>query len=246
MFDKFRRPKRPEPDKSPTPLEPGNHRPQEWWPWPNIDRPDVQLVQSRAAFHEAGHAVVAHYFGIKVERLSIRLRLGSLGRVVPAVATPARLRAMRCDRLRRLADERADAPIRIPADRSRPRGLFDAEDSLHAELHAALAGGVGEEIRFGSSPGCQTDMRIFHLLVSGSYGNVSQFVPGSTIAFLRYRYWISCQQILARPEIWGWLTAVAAASLGSQHGVLTGDEIDQLGPPRPLPPIPPVPLAKVA
>ena len=203
-------------------------------------------MQARAAFHEAGHAVVAHCFGIKVERLSIRLRAGSVGRVIPAVATPARLRAVRCDRLRKLADARPGVSKRVSADCHHPRLLFDEEESLHAELHAVLAGGVAEEIKFGSSTGCQTDMGIFHLLVSSSYGDLAWFVSGSSIAFLRHRYWNSCQQILARPEIWGWLTAVAVAARESQHGILTGDEIDQLGPQRPLPPTPLVPRVKAA
>ena len=92
LFDKFRRPKSPHPHSPPTPLQPSSPPPEEIWPWPDIDRWAVQVVQAKTAFHEAGHAVIARYFGIKVLQLSIRLRANSLGRVFP-VLTPAWQRA---------------------------------------------------------------------------------------------------------------------------------------------------------
>ncbi len=66
FFDKFRQPKRPRPHNSPTPLQPSTPPPEETWPWPDIDRPAVQSLQQRAAFHEAGHAVVARYFAREI------------------------------------------------------------------------------------------------------------------------------------------------------------------------------------
>jgi hypothetical protein len=235
LFDKFRRPKRPAPDNSPTSLQPSSPPPEETWPWPDIDRPSVQLLQERVAFHEAGHAVVARCFGIEVIQLSIRRRANSLGRVFPG-ATPAWQRAQRYDDLRRRADRNPESRRRIPVGVLHPRSLFDYEESLHGELHAILAGAVAEEMQFSSCLGSRSDWRRFHLQVSCCYGNLTGFVSGSTIALLRYRYQNSCQQILARPENWTWVKAVVKAAIRSEHGVLTGDEIDSMRPRRPLPP----------
>ena len=118
----------------------------------------------------------------------------------------------------------------------RPRGLFDYEESLQAELHTCLAGSVAEEMQFSSSRGGRGDRRRFHFQVAGSYVNLSGFVPGSSIALLRHRYWNSCKETLSKPENWTWVKAVAKAAIRSEHGVLTGDEIDSLRPWRPLPP----------
>jgi hypothetical protein len=196
-------------------------------------------VQAKTAFHEAGHAVVARYFGIKVIQLSIRLRANSLGRVFPG-ATPAWQRAERYDDLRRLADGTPESRLRTPVDVLHPRSLFDYEESLHAELHAVLAGAVAEEMQFSSSSGSRGDRRRFHLQVSCCYGNLTGFVSGSSIVLLRHRYQNSCQQILAKPENWTWVKAVVKAAIRSEHGVLTGDEIDSLRSrsPRPPPPLP--------
>jgi hypothetical protein len=192
-------------------------------------------VQAKTAFHEAGHAVVARYFGIKVIQLSIRLRGKSLGRVTPVV-TPAWQLAKKYDDLRRRADRNPGSRLRTPVDVLHPRSLFGCEESLHAELHATVAGAVAEEMQFSSCLGGRGDRRRFHLQVSCCYGNLTGFVSGSTIALLRYRYQNSCQQILARPENWTWVKAVVKAAIRSEHGVLTGDEIDSMRPRRPLPP----------
>jgi len=235
FFDKFRQPKVPHPLNSPTTLQLSSPPPEETWPWPDIDRPVVQLRQERVAFHEAGHAVVARSFGIKVIQLSIRLRADSLGRVTP-VATPAWERAEKYDGLRRLADGIPDSLCRMPVEVLHPRGLFDYEESLHAELHAILAGAVAEELQFSSSRGGRSDRRRFHLQISCCYGNLSGFVSGSSIALLRHRYRKSCKETLSKPENWTWVKAVVKAVVRSEHGVLTGDEIDSLRPWRPLPP----------
>ena len=235
FLSKFRQPKTPHPHNSPTPLQPSTPPPEETWPWPNIDRPSVQLLQERAAFHEAGHAVVARCFGIKVIQLSLRLRAGDVG-CVTAGATPAWQLAERYDDLRRRADRNPESRRRIPVGVLRPRSLFDYEESLQAELHAILAGAVAEEMQFSSCTGSRSDWRRFHLQVSCCYGNLTGFVSGSTIALLRHRYQNSCQQILARPENWTWVKAVVKAAIRSEHGVLTGDEIDSMRPRRPLPP----------
>ncbi|SVC93409.1 uncharacterized protein METZ01_LOCUS346263, partial [marine metagenome] len=76
FFDKFRQPKTPHLHNSPTRLLPSCPPPGETWPWPDIDRPTVQLLQEKVAFHEAGHAVIARCFGIKVIQLSLRRRVG--------------------------------------------------------------------------------------------------------------------------------------------------------------------------
>ncbi len=246
FFDKFRQPKRPRPHNSPTPLQPSTPPPEETWPWPDIDRPAVQSLQQRAAFHEAGHAVVARYFGIKVIQLSIRRRDSSLGRVTP-VATPAWQQAKKYDDLRRLADGNPESRRRIPVGVFRPRSLFDYEESLQAELHVTLAGAVAEEMQFSSCLGSSGDWRRFHLQVSCCYGDLNGFVSGSSIALLRHRYWNSCKEILTKPENWTWIKAVAKAAIRSEHGVLTGDEIDSLRPCQPLPPNRPTsPLLSVA
>ena len=124
----------------------------------------------------------------------------------------------------------------MPVEVLRPRGLFDYEESLHAELHAILAGAVAEEMQFRSSRGGRGDRRRFHLQVSCCYGNLSGFVPGSSIALLRYHYRNSCRETLSKPKNWTWVKAVAKAAIRSEHGVLTGDEIDSMRPWRPLPP----------
>ena len=123
----------------------------------------------------------------------------------------------------------------MPAEVLRPRGLFDYEESLHGELHAILAGGVAEEMQFSSCLGSRGDWSRFPLQVSCCYGNLTGFVSGSTIALLRHRYQNSCQQILAKPENWTWVKAVVKAAIRSEHGVLTGDEIDLLRPHAPTP-----------
>ena len=119
-----------------------------------------------------------------------------------------------------------------------PRSLFDYEESLQAELHTCLAGTVAEEMQFSSCLGSRGDWRRFHLQVSCCYGNVTEFVSGSTIALLRHRYQNSCKEILSKPENWTWVKAVVKAAIRSEHGILTGDEIDSLKPWRPLPPRP--------
>ena len=235
FFDKFRQPQKPRSHNSPTPLQPSSPSPEEVWPWPDIDRPAVQLVQKRAAFHEAGHAVVARCFGMEVMDLSIRRRAKSLGRVTP-VATPAWQQAEKYGDLRRLADESPESRLRTPVDVLHPRSLFDFEEGLQAELHTCLAGSVAEEIQFGSYVDCSRgDWSRFHLQVSCCYGDLTGFVSGSSIALLRHRYENSCKEILNMPENWIWVKAVVKAAIWSENGVLTGDEIDSLRPRRPLP-----------
>ena len=117
----------------------------------------------------------------------------------------------------------------------RPRGLFDYEESLHAELHAILAGAVAEEMQFRSSRGGKGDRRRFHLQVACCYGNLFGFVSGSSIALLRHRYRKSCKETLSRPENWTWVKGVVQAAVRSEYGVLTGDEIDSLRPHSPTP-----------
>jgi len=235
FFDKFRQPKTPHPHNSSTPLQPSSPPPEEIWPWPDSDHWAVQVVQAKTAFHEAGHAVVARYFGIKVIQLSIRLRGKSLGRVTPVV-TPAWQRAKKYDDLRRLADGNPESRLRTPVDVFHPRSLFGCEESLHAELHATVAGSVAEEMQFSSSIISSGDRNRFHLQVSCCYGHLNGFVSGSSIALLQHRYQNSCKEILTKPENWTWVKAVAKGAIWSENGVLTGDEIDSLRPQRPLPP----------
>ncbi|SVC23849.1 uncharacterized protein METZ01_LOCUS276703, partial [marine metagenome] len=229
FFDRFRQPKTPHPHNPLASLEQSSPPPEETWPWPDIDRPVVQLLQQRVAYHEAGHAVVARSFGIEVIQLSIRRRADSFGRVTP-VATPAWQRAHEYDRLRRLADGIPESRHRTPVEVLHPRELFDCEESLHAELHAILAGAVAEEMQFSSSRGGRGDRRLFHFQVSCCYGKLTGFVSGSSIALLRHRYRNSCKETLSKPENWTWVKAVVKAAIRSEHGVLTGDEIDSLRP----------------
>ena len=242
-FTVFRKPKlRRHGDWPATEFEASEVPPGGQWPWPDIDRPSVQLLQDQTAFHEAGHAVVARYFGVKVSQLSIRRRANSLGRVFP-LATPAQQRTERYADLRRCADRNPESRHRIPVGVLHPRSLFDYEESLQAELHTTLAGAVAEEMQFSSCTGSGGDWRRFHLQVSCCYGNLTGFVPGSSIAFLRDRYWNSCKEILSKPEIWEWVEAVAEAALRSECGVLTCDEIDSLWPLSPNQPDPLLPTA---
>ena len=124
----------------------------------------------------------------------------------------------------------------MPAEVLRPRGLFDYEESLHGELHTILAGSVAEEMQFSSSLTSNGDRNRFHLQVSCCYGDLNGFVSGSSIALLRHRYRNSCKEILSKPKNWTWVKAVVKAAVRSEHGILTGEEIDSLRPHSPRPP----------
>ncbi len=167
VFTVFRKPKlRRHGDWPATEFEASEVPPGGQWPWPDIDRPSVQLLQDQTAFHEAGHAVVARYFGVKVSQLSIRRRANSLGRVFP-LATPAQQRTKRYADLRRCADRNPESRHRIPVGVLHPRSLFDYEESLQAELHTTLAGAVAEEMQFSSCTGSGGDWRLFQLRLLG-------------------------------------------------------------------------------
>ena len=205
------------------------------WPWPNIDSPIVRLEVEKAAVHEAGHAVVGRYFGLNVTQLSIRRRADIAGQVTTGLTRP-RLRASMIPRSKRLAAGNPDSPHRGPEIGLRPRGFFDDEASLHAELHLYLAGPAAQVIQFKSFEGWEQDRKTFYLLVSAYYGNLAGFISDRSSAFIEHRYWSSCKEILSKPEIWGWVKEVAKAALRSEHGVLTGEEIESLRPSRSLPP----------
>ena len=192
-----------------------------------------------AAVHEAGHAVVGRYFGIEVLRLSIRRNGDHIGEVTTVMSSPQK-RATMTGWARKIAGKNNPAsPNRGPEIGLRPRDHFKHEASLHAELHDMLAGAVAENIRYGpyaswEGNGWESDLKRFHLLVSAHYGNLDGFISDSFFTSIRDRYWNSCQEILSKPEIWVWHDAVVKTALGSEHGVLTGDEIDSLRTWRPL------------
>ena len=251
FFDKFRIPRSLRPDNwLLAEREARDELEREHWPWPNIDRPVVQRLQEGAAFHEAGHAVVARYFGIKVDRLSIRCGFERHGLDTYArygqvrhSATHASIRSLLTERDRVSADMNPESPHRVPVDVCRPRNLFDHEPSLLAELHVTVAGVAAARKKGHYSTDSCGDSSKFHRLVSCHYGGPSGFVSGSSIALLRRRYLSSCHEILSnKPGLWGWINVVAKAALRSEHGVLTGEEIESLRPSRSLPPDRPAPL----
>ena len=213
--------------------------PEGCWPWPNIDSPVVRLEAEKAAVHEAGHAVVGRYFGLGVIRLSIRRNGDHTGQVT-TVATSPQKRATMVGWAWKIAGKNNPAsPNRGPEIGLRPRDHFKHEASLHAELHDMLAGAVAENIQYGpftswEGNGWESDLKRFHLLVSAHYGNLDGFISDSFFTSIRDRYWNSCQQILSKPEIWVWHDAVVKAAIGSENGVLTGEEIDSLRTWRPL------------
>ena len=219
------------------------------WPWPNIGRPLVQLKQIEAAFHEAGHAVVARYFGLNVIQLSIRFRVEhhedvqiiSYGTVWRSRYPTFSRRVFQTEKAAVLAYENLDPPHPASLDAPRPRGLLGDE----GKIHVALAGFVAAKKHLGYSIfGIgRGDLKNFHRGVSCCYGGLSRFVPDSSIAFLRDRYLNSCEEILSKPEVWEWVEAVAEAALRSECGVLTGDEIDSLWPLSPNQPDPLLPVA---
>lgn len=219
------------------------------WPWPNIGRPLVQLKQIEAAFHEAGHAVVARYFGLNVIQLSIRFRVEhhedvqiiSYGTVWRSRYPTFSRRVFQTEKAAVLAYENLDPPHPASLDAPRPRGLLGDE----GKIHVALAGFVAAKKHLGYSIfGIgRDDLKNFHRGVSCCYGGLSRFVPDSSIAFLRDRYLNSCEEILSKPEVWEWVEAVAEAALRSECGVLTGDEIDSLWPLSPNQPDPLLPVA---
>ncbi|SVA37372.1 uncharacterized protein METZ01_LOCUS90226 [marine metagenome] len=192
-------------------------------------------VRRVAAYHEAGHAVVARSLGIDVKTLSIRPELGTgrpggnprgtLGRVRLCPS-----RGVKRALLDAWADGRVESPSREAVDRlgqRRPR--TEQEDQVSAALQVHIAGEVVEQIKFGKRfEGNRGDLRNFHALVQGYYGNPRYSIAGSAIATLRREHWDECHRTLDQPEIWAWVEAVAQAAL--RRTVLTGDEIDGLRP----------------
>ena len=223
--------------------------PEGCWPWPNSDRdpygvpsPAVQSELLKAACHEAGHAVVCRYFGIEVRQLSIRRATYTTGSVTTVMTDPER-QAWKLARLRKIDDwsrkiageKNPFSPNRGSEIGLRPRDHFVHEVSLHAGLHDWLAGAVAENIEYGpftywEGNGWESDLEGFELLVSAHYGNLDGFISGSSVASIRDRYWKSCEEILSKPEIRLWHQAVVNTALRSEHGVLSGDEIDVLRP----------------
>ena len=241
-FTVFRKPKlRRHGDWPATEFEASEVPPGGQWPWPNIGRPLVQLKQIETAFHEAGHAVVARYFGLNVIQLSIRIRGEYYGTVWRSRYPTFSRRVFQTEKAAVLAYENLDPPHPASLDAPRPRGLLGDEGNIHVALAGFVAAKkhLGYSI-LGISGG---DLKNFHRGVSCCYGGPSGFVPGSSIAFLRDRYLNSCEEILSKPEIWEWVEAVAEAALRSECGVLTGDEIDSLWPLSPNQPDPLLPTA---
>ncbi len=251
FFDKFRIPRSLRPDNwLLAEREARDELRRERWPWPNIDRPAVQRKQEETAFHEAGHAVVARYFGMKVDQLSIRFQFEGpwpgpyvkCGSVRISRDSALWTRVFRTEREAALADGNPDSPCRAPFVLG-PRDLFDDEASLCAELHVTVAGVAAARKKGHCSNNSYGDSSNFRRLVSCCYGGPSGFVPGSSVVLLRRRYLSSCHEILSnKPGLWGWINVVAKAALRSEHGVLTGDEIESLRPSRSLPPDRPPPL----
>jgi hypothetical protein len=195
----------------------------------------------QAACHEAGHAVVGRYFGIEVIELSIRKSADNNGQVATVLTNP-RLRATMVGLSWKIAGKNnPPSPDRGPEIGLRPRDHFVHEASLHADLHYMLAGAAAENIhQYGpftswEGNGWESDLRTFFLLVSAYYGNLDGFISDSSFTSIRNHYWTSCQEILSKPEIRVWHKAVVKEAIRSEHGVLTGDEIDSLRPRRPLP-----------
>ena len=228
--------------------------PEGCWPWPNSDRdpygvpsPAVQSELLKAACHEAGHAVVCRYFGIEVRQLSIRRVTYTTGSVTTVMTDPER-QAWKLARLRKIdgwsrkiaGENNPFSPNRGSEIGLRPRDHFVHEVSLHAGLHDWLAGAVAENIEYGpftywEGNGWESDLEGFELLVSAHYGNLDGFISDSSVASIRDRYWKSCEEILSKPEIRLWHQAVVKVVLRSEHGVLSGEEIDALRSPIELP-----------
>ena len=187
------------------------------------------------AYHEAGHAVVARCLGIDVEILSIRpeLRDGRPGehtKTSAGHATICHSLGTRRSWLDAWADGMVESPFREAVDRlgqSKPR--TEQEGQVSAALQVHIAGEVAEWIKFDRrSRGNRSDLRNFHVLAQGFYGNLRHSIAGSTIVTLRREHWDDCHRTLSQPEIWAWVEAVAQAAL--RHTVLTGDQIDGLRP----------------
>ena len=187
------------------------------------------------AYHEAGHAVVARSLGIDVKTLSIRPELGTgrLGENAETTAGHVRLGHSLGTRrawLDAWADGMVESPSREAVDRlGQPRPRTEQEGQVSAALQALIAGEVVEQIKFGKRfGGNRGDLRNFHALVQGYYGNLRYSIAGSAIATLRREHWDECHRTLDQPEIWDWVEAVVQAAL--RRTVLTGDEIDGLRP----------------
>ncbi len=188
------------------------------------------------AYHEAGHAVVARYSGVKVDELTIIPRSYYLGRVRIAISWAVRLLIMK-------TFLRSHKRLR---NRAETGGLGDYWHRLErdgpAYLLVLLGGAVAEQIKFGKwgRSGCRSDLQKFHLVVQGlvcdrpgpvgdnDIERPDRVAAGSTVAVERTRYWDQVHEILTRPEVWAWVEAVAEAAL--ERGTLTGDEIDALRP----------------
>ena len=188
------------------------------------------------AYHEAGHAVVARYSGVKVDELTIIPRSYYLGRVRIAISWAVRLLIMKTflrshKRLRNRAETGGSGDY-----------WHQLERDGSAYLLCLLGGAVAEQIKFGKwvRIGCKSDLRKFHVVVQGLVRNrpgpvgdndierPDRAAAGSTIAAERKRCWERVHQILNQPEMWAWVEAVAEAAL--ERGTLTGAEIDALRP----------------
>ena len=180
-----------------------------------------------------GQLRVIRHFGIEVRQLSIRRATYTTGSVTTVMTDPER-RAWKLGWSRKIAGENNPfSPNRGSEIGLRPRDHFVHEASLHADLHYMLAGAAAQNIQYGpyaswEGNGWESDLRRFHLLVSAHYGNLDGFISDSSVASILDRYWKSCEEILSKPEIRLWHQAVVKAALRSEHGVLSGEEIDAL------------------
>ena len=151
-----------------------------------IARLDKRMPPERAAYHEAGHVVIAAYFGIRFRNVTIKPQIMD-------------------DYIRRGHVSWFDSQERWPdyskasADRATDRFILVCMAGLEAErIH------TGRKIRSGADNDYKTDSR-------HAVGRLAAYLPDNTSIKI-YGEWLrlSARQLLSAPEIWRMVEAVAS------------------------------------
>ena len=193
--------------------------------------PDTEYRWSKlisAAYHEAGHAVMAHVRGRPIKLLTIRPSAvhKSLGGVFPG-------------------SSRHDIAINQVVDEGRP-AHWGIRRSVKNIALVWLAGAAAQTIRYGHTfPVTGTDRSKAIDALNSLHPKLLEDQTGQSgsdsLYYLREacfrREFRKCLKILSRPEVWKWVEAVAEAAL--THETLNATQIDALNPsrddPQPLP-----------
>jgi hypothetical protein len=165
-----------------------------------------------AAYHEAGHAVLAVLHGRQIEHASISRALPGNGMVYSAGPVVTR-------------------PAPIPAEWG--RFWSQAKKELEATIRISLAGPLAEAKLLGKPLRClgsRGDLEKVEYLLSLAEGLDEMASPWITLprkstAVLRRRLCRETRRLLARPRVWHMVRALAEDLAG--RGSLSGHEIEE-------------------